>query len=586
MSIKRQLSSNVTINDDIKKIPKTSIEETNSLPINRFENLSNEIYYEIFDYLDGYSIHKAFSYLNNRFQRLITSSSFLLKISVDQESEIDMKDCCKYIINRNTHRILSLHLWNITYVQDFLQHCVIDSSFCRLQSIILYGTLASELQFILSSLKRLANLTSLACNVEDNASKITEIYQMIFQLPSLKYISLSIMTNNEINISKLADITVQSSSLETMIISHKCTIPELTSILGHTPSLKHLTCQMLIEPDGNIESNIQLTLPNLTHMTIDYCSMEFFELQKLIRKFTSPIRMLHISSFDSENYTDPNCWKGLILQNMPHLRKFIVQCGMIVDDNFQYDHLDSFIRQFTSQFWLERRWTFEFHISNNAMSYLICPQRKMQLNTFDQNACEDLVQQSNHFIKLSMTNHSSIEWASSFMNKFSSIMSTIQFRELHISCAKLSFDIFVRILELIPHLELLDVSFLPVRQWSNLSEEDLEQLHCISNKNKIVKVRLWMDLELLQFLMNMCPRMEYLEVRWIEEKDLEMLIRTILTKSSSCIRRLHSLQCHVLNGTDKLIETIQRMINTEKILSDHTILRCENKISLHWKVHS
>ncbi|CAF3188168.1 unnamed protein product [Rotaria socialis] len=43
------------------------------------EDLSNEIFYEIFDYLNGCEIVKAFSNLNFRFKQLLYSSSLLIK---------------------------------------------------------------------------------------------------------------------------------------------------------------------------------------------------------------------------------------------------------------------------------------------------------------------------------------------------------------------------------------------------------------------------------------------------------------------------------------------------------------------------
>ncbi|CAF3394264.1 unnamed protein product, partial [Rotaria sp. Silwood2] len=44
-----------------------------------FENLSNELLCEIFDYLDGYQLFQAFSNLNSRFEQLIHSSCVLIK---------------------------------------------------------------------------------------------------------------------------------------------------------------------------------------------------------------------------------------------------------------------------------------------------------------------------------------------------------------------------------------------------------------------------------------------------------------------------------------------------------------------------
>jgi hypothetical protein len=48
--------------------------------ITSIENLSNEIFLEIFEYLTGFDIFEAFSHLNFRFQNLLNSSLLLLKI--------------------------------------------------------------------------------------------------------------------------------------------------------------------------------------------------------------------------------------------------------------------------------------------------------------------------------------------------------------------------------------------------------------------------------------------------------------------------------------------------------------------------
>jgi hypothetical protein len=61
------------------------------------ENLSNEIFYEIFDYLHAYQINEAFSNLNYRFKQLINSSLLLYKLKFDQSmsAEIYAKNCKK-----------------------------------------------------------------------------------------------------------------------------------------------------------------------------------------------------------------------------------------------------------------------------------------------------------------------------------------------------------------------------------------------------------------------------------------------------------------------------------------------------------
>ena len=44
------------------------------------ENLPNETFYELFDYLDGCEIYQAFSNLNHRFEQLINCSSLFIQI--------------------------------------------------------------------------------------------------------------------------------------------------------------------------------------------------------------------------------------------------------------------------------------------------------------------------------------------------------------------------------------------------------------------------------------------------------------------------------------------------------------------------
>ncbi|CAF5047989.1 unnamed protein product, partial [Rotaria sp. Silwood1] len=59
-------------------------EVLDKLIISSIENLSNELFNEIFDYLDGVDIYQAFSNLNYHFQQLLTSSYILYKIDLNQ----------------------------------------------------------------------------------------------------------------------------------------------------------------------------------------------------------------------------------------------------------------------------------------------------------------------------------------------------------------------------------------------------------------------------------------------------------------------------------------------------------------------
>ncbi|CAF1450374.1 unnamed protein product [Adineta ricciae] len=564
MSIKRQLSSNENLN---------KIQKTTNL-ITRFENLSNEIYYEIFDYLDGCSIHKAFSNLNRRFQQLLTSPVYNLKISIEDNSTTSVEYFCTNVILPNKHRIISIHLWNTYSIQHFFQHCSIDLSFFRLRSIILYDINSLQLQAVLASLTFLPSIRAFTCSINDNHSQINDIYHLIFQMPSLKYLSLSIPTDDQVNVLKPCDIVEQPSPIETMIISHKCTIPILTSILRCTPYIKCLTCQMLIESEKELTTDVCLSLPNLAHITIDYCAMRFFKFEALIKQISSSVKVLKLQHFESQHYIDPNRWKQLVSQDMPYLRKFLVCCTVVTNADFRNNHRNAFTHQLTSKLWLAQTWTIELRIANSEMSYLI---QKSPVKSADQKMnCAN-------GMKLSITNHRVVERTAYFRLHFAPIIRTIRFSALHISFSKISSYGFTTILKSLPNLQSLEISTLPVQQWSFSNAEDSETLQHIINTNSIKIVRQWMDLDLLHFLIKLCPRMERFEVSWVETSTVENLVRVVLMKHATHIRELHSFECCVLNETDTLVGQVKKLIDTEKLLSDYKISQNGNKLSLQWK---
>ncbi|CAF4793324.1 unnamed protein product, partial [Rotaria sp. Silwood2] len=112
--LKRKLVFNETLNESNQSI--TSI-----------ENLSNEIFYEIFDYFDGGEIVKKFSKLNSRFEQLLHSSLILIKtqfylfyyeeiMNKDHELEIFSNKLCSNLkilfINCSQNLIfLDAHRW-------------------------------------------------------------------------------------------------------------------------------------------------------------------------------------------------------------------------------------------------------------------------------------------------------------------------------------------------------------------------------------------------------------------------------------------------------------------------------------------
>ncbi|CAF0993178.1 unnamed protein product [Adineta steineri] len=77
-----------------------------------FEDLSNELIYEIFELLDFHHVYKAFYSLNARFYNLIFNSTIPIEVNLSSISKSTFQRYNKDIILPNKHRIHSLHLSN------------------------------------------------------------------------------------------------------------------------------------------------------------------------------------------------------------------------------------------------------------------------------------------------------------------------------------------------------------------------------------------------------------------------------------------------------------------------------------------
>lgn len=105
--------------------------------ISTLEQFSHELFYEIFDYLDGIDLLRAFSNLNDRFHRLITNPALLLKINISRLSKKETSiDYWKQMLNLNSHQIYSITLEGPSDKERlFTSVLQLDSSFDHLQSI-------------------------------------------------------------------------------------------------------------------------------------------------------------------------------------------------------------------------------------------------------------------------------------------------------------------------------------------------------------------------------------------------------------------------------------------------------------------
>jgi hypothetical protein len=340
------------------------------------ENFSNEIFYEIFDYLDGCDIHKAFSNLNIRFQNLLTNSLLPLKINLSSKLQSTLEQRCRHIIIPNKHRILSLHLNDHSLIRNFFNHCNIDSSFNRLESVILKQLTTYQLMTILFYLNSLPRLSSLTIQLdEDYYYNLSDIYRLIFRLPYLKYNKLTASDYEEIDVFIPMSINEKPSTIKYLVINLNCTLKELSSILLHTPHLQHLTCERLVETDETDRKETRLTLPKLTYISIANCDIDFDEFEAFIKRISSQLQVLRLKTSSYTAYLDANRWKQLIKKHMTLLCEFHFDYYVYTEYSEETTPNHESINQFNSSFWIERQWSFEFKDSFDQLVYSIHPFR-------------------------------------------------------------------------------------------------------------------------------------------------------------------------------------------------------------------
>lgn len=351
--------------------------------ITRIETLSNEILYEIFDYLDGSDIFYAFLSLNTRFNRLINHSSVPMKISRSGSFDDMTNTHYQQLIVTNRHRIISLYLQDKLHLSYFSLLLTNDELFNRLESLVLEKIPYNSLILLLPYLSILPRLFSLKIDANNTEYDLTELWQSILSLPALRYNKVSISENYHF-FARLSLNIGQISSLEHLVMDYRCCISNLFIILSHTPQLSHLTCKKLTPIRLNT-MELPVNFSHLRSVSIKECSLTFDVFEILIKKLFSKIEILHLSTSWDSSYIDADRWERFILQYMPHLRILNFKYSSVSSYFHSFpEHYHSTLNRFISSFWIKRKWVFELQLRPNTILRIMTTGSIQPLKYFDE----------------------------------------------------------------------------------------------------------------------------------------------------------------------------------------------------------
>ena len=358
---------------------------TNNQWISVFEDLSNELIYEIFDYLHFHHAFESFYDLNTRFQHFFLHGNLPMQINLPSISKPLFRRYVTQMIQPNTDRIQSLRISNHFSIDMYLYFIPMMNSFSRLEALTITDIELEHIQAIIDSLLSLPLLSSLTIKSIGLTRISPEIYRKIFCLPALKYCQMCI--NIKRNLGFLSFATTSFSPIEHLVIDNDVSLNQIGTLLSYVPQLRRLSLSRLMSYGMNRISASKNTLDQLINVSVGVYGISLNDFEALVRNYFRQVQILHFTTtatwFYSRDMEHLNAsqWQQLILTDMPNLRvfdfqhKYRARTDPINDQAYQTK-----INEFSSLFWMQRQWFFAFQCHkakhhNNALFYSTNPYR-------------------------------------------------------------------------------------------------------------------------------------------------------------------------------------------------------------------
>lgn len=558
---------------------------------NNFEHLSNEIIYEIFEFLDYFHAYDAFYNLNIRYRNLFIRSSLPLKLNLSYTGKVTFENYCQLVVMHNKHRIKAFCMSTRLCIDHFLMSFSIDSSFIRLEVLTLHRISSNKLIPLLKDLASLPRLFSLTITTEGQVQEPNIIHQLIFALPVLQFCNTSFDWQVERFVKPTLLYT--ANTLQHLAIDGPYNLDDVRYLLNHTPQLTRLSCYRLLV-ENNTQLNIPITLPNLTHLHL-HLSMSFDQFQQLISNFYHRLEVLRISAlaFDEDgddhlntDYLHVNRWQQLISSHMPRLHFFDLQCfGKIHRRNSQTYH--KLINGFDSLFWIRRGWLFAHHYYEfNSSTWLIfhsihtLKQREKNVDAIREIATSDPTMAVKYTCRLPHSSRLTLtgtlyKRSYSFVSDLSCIVPLTLLTEIVLICDSFGMNQLINLLHLASNVRLLTLltsTRCPISDEDTINSIDQESNEDMPNRGLFT-------LKHVQALMRVCPRLQSLEMT-INENYLELIVRFLLLLDTSESHRLCLLRLR--DAHYGMVRRLHKMIDVEKLIEQYTLEHISNMAYLWW----
>ncbi|CAF3427233.1 unnamed protein product [Rotaria sp. Silwood1] len=308
--------------------------------LQHYEDLANQVFYEIFEYMDIYHIYEGFFNLNTPFKNSLMHSNVPIQINISTVSQSNFEWYYKNIIVLNIHRINILRLSNPFTVDDVQLLPKSTDKFSPIECLVINNRFRfPSFNNLLSYLHELRHLSI--------------IYLNGFDLKDMEFHSLELdeqlclhLQENNLNSVKHLHICSNTAS-DTFIELYDFHFEELIDLLHFTPNLYTLKYDLICFRQNtatSIQKNEEfyhiLDVKNVKRLDI----RETYTLEE--------IKML-VNSFPPLQYFQTRMNKKEIKQIIPFsLSKTNIKTNMLIKfENLRKDYFIEFVNSHIYLWW-------------------------------------------------------------------------------------------------------------------------------------------------------------------------------------------------------------------------------------------
>ncbi|CAM4969866.1 unnamed protein product [Rotaria socialis] len=576
------------------------------------EDLANEIFYDIFEYLDMYHIYKGFFNLNRRFENLIINSNFLHQTNISMIPKNDLEDFHINVIIPNRHRINSLRLSNPFVTPIIFSSPRILLQFIHLKQLVLDNIQMKYLRKIFDCLMHspLPKLYSLSISIIDCIESLDILFVDLFNLSTLKYCKLKYETKTYEISSFLNVIKSNSSPIEYLIINGRFPFIALNNLLCCLPQLHYLSINCLADSVGYIGRNklSPIQLNYLKYVSLKLDCIRFYQVEEIFKNFFHYIHTLRLTTHNDENYLNAKQWEELIISYMPCLRIFDINHTNSV--NYDTSRYRKLINGFNSSFWIEKKWLFTYQHDwskayGNLLFYSTDPYRRKDYKFLwdgDAKECSH-IQESNlnsiqHILIYSYQiknndliylpnitqitiKHYPRQPNGSITTSLDSMIQLKQVKKLIIQCHDFPFEELIKLLSFTLNLHTLKLKLISLNENNIRLIQQSENFQYVSKTNQVKHLDLFQLCEFnqIELIINLFPQLEYLKTG-INYKEIQQITRYLLSKTSNKAQHLFFL---CISGIPKVfLKKLNVLIKSENLLHDYCIRFINRDLFLWW----